>query len=142
MFVDVLVNWCLYRIKLSLRGKYFFLWCRVLPLLSHSITFKWKSKKRQQVPNSISNKQTNLKCSIHKKEGKCEEKNLKNILKTFRCQPSESDRSSPLVLFAQDQALETAIHHWHMCGHFTLHILPPDGHCFMLNLMFLFPQER
>ena len=54
MLVDVLVNWCLYRIKLSLRGKYFFLWCGVLRLLSHSISFKWKSKKRQQVPNSIS----------------------------------------------------------------------------------------
>ena len=67
--------------------------------------------KEEATSSQLYFKQTNKLEMQHKKEGKCEEKNLKNILKTFRCQPSESDRSSPLVLFAQDQALETAIHH-------------------------------
>ena len=104
--------------------------------------FKWKSKKRQQVPKLYSNQTNKLVKEIATKMytekwrvkvdktvrhgirklwgGKLFACRALNISKeTFPCQASESDISVTLVLSSEDQALETAIfqtrfHSWFM----------------------------
>ena len=93
--------------------------------------------KEEATSSKLYFKQTNLSKEIqHNIKGKIKEftKCLKSEEKLgkllwwifwelFPCQPSESDGSFPLVLFAQEQALETTIHHS------GISVLVPNGHC-------------
>ena len=81
MCVDVLVNWCLYGIKLSLRGKYFFLWCRVLRLLSHSITSNGNQRRGNKFQTLF---QTNKLVKGNPTQHKGKDKGVYKMLKIWR----------------------------------------------------------